>query len=171
MPNALTPVAGFTDSLVGCASAAAFARRQEYAAEETVHVLAALIDADGPGLGDSPARTRCRRTDRQDLARVGHRIPGEHGLDPAQVTKARRRTTDCDFLAARLHLGAGALAFRNDQLHADRRNVPSGRGKAAEQRCAAGLFIEMKRLRIELARERLDRFGGECEGAEFAALT
>src|SRR4051812_30719811 len=49
--------------------------------------------------------------------------------------------------------------------------MPSRRGEAAEQRLAARLLVEMKRLRIELRGEFLDRFRGEGERSKLAART
>src|SRR5262249_10180037 len=95
---------------------------------------------------------------------------GEHRLQPAQVAKSGRRSPHRDRFTARrsfLHL---ALGVRDDQLHADRTDMPAGGGKAAEQRIASLLLAQMKALRIELRGEGLDRLCGEGKGADLAPL-
>ena len=59
-----------------------------------------------------------------------------------------------------------ALAVGDQQLHADRTDMPARGGQTAEQRLASRLLVEMKALRIELRGEFLDRFRGEGERAE-----
>ena len=63
-----------------------------------------------------------------------------------------------------------ALAVGDQQLHADRSDMPARRRKPAEQRLAALLLVEMKALRIELRGEFLDHLGGEGERSDFAPL-
>jgi hypothetical protein len=49
----------------------------------------------------------------------------------------------------------------NRKIHGDSRGVPTRSGKAFEDRFFCCLFIEMKRLRIELGREAQDIFPGD----------
>ena len=48
--------------------------------------------------------------------------------------------------------------------------MPARGRQTAEQRFAAFLLVEMKRLRVELRRERLDELGGEGKRTEIAML-
>src|ERR1700730_15998692 len=59
----------------------------------------------------------------------------------------------------------------NQKTHGDRRRVPAARREALEERIAGGLFVEMKRLRIEFAREGLDLVGGERSRTAGETLT
>src|SRR3954471_20375152 len=62
------------------------------------------------------------------------------------------------------------LTFRNHHLHADRCDMPARSGQPAKQRFSPLLFIKMEALRIELAREFLDQFGGEGERSQLSPL-
>ena len=73
------------------------------------------------------------------LIQRSSRKPGD---GPQTATSSPRAT-------ASLHQ---ALTVGDQQLHADRADMPAGRGQPAEQRLAALLLVEMKALRIELAR-------------------
>src|SRR5262249_52108122 len=86
------------------------------------------------------------------------------------LAKAGRWSRRHDRLATRGGLPRPALAVCDQQLHADRPDMPAGCGKPAEQRFAPLLLVEMKALRIEPAREGLDTLSGEGEGAEFPPI-
>src|SRR5690242_3500172 len=134
------------------------------------HHLAALISAGVSRLHDAPLRARRRCAQRFDFARKADGVAGEHGPQPAQLAKSRRRPADCDLLAAFTRECGKTLTVCDQKLHAHRADMPAGGGQAAEQRIAAGFLVEMKRLRIKLDGEALDIFRREGEGADVAPL-
>src|SRR5262245_15333405 len=132
------------------------APRHEGSRKERERRFAALIDAGIAGLHDAPFGALFRGALGLDLAAEAERITGKHGLDPAQLAKARRRPPYRDRLPAPDGLLRLTFAVGDQQLHAHGGDVPARRGKPAEQRVAPLLFVEMEALRIELPREPLD---------------
>jgi hypothetical protein len=64
-----------------------------------------------------------------------------------------------------------ALAVGDQQLHADRGDVPARCRQSPEQGFASLLLIEVEALRIELRGKLLDVGGGKGERAELALRT
>src|SRR5882757_4136918 len=140
--------------------------RHEGGRQKRVHQFAALIGAGVAGLQDAPFGALVRGSLGLDHTRETDGIARQHRLDPAQLAKTRRRSPDRDLLAARGRFLHQALAVGDQELHADRTDMPSRRGQSAEERLAARLLVEVKRLRVELRGEFLDRFRGEGERSQ-----
>src|SRR5258705_5089818 len=144
--------------------------RHEGGRQQREHRFAALVGAGVAGLQDAPFRALLGSALRFALAGEADGIAGQYRPEPAQLTKARRRSPDRDLLAARESLLRGAQAIVHQQLHADRSDMPARRGEPAEQRLPPLFLVEMKALRIELRGEFLDCVGGEGERPQFAPL-
>src|SRR4051794_14841536 len=142
--------------------------RHEGGGEERKYHLATLVDAGIAGLQDAPFRALLRSPLGLDLVGKADGVAGQHRLDPAQFTKAGRRPPHRDLLAARDGLRRQALAVGDQQLHADRGDVPARCRQSTEQGFAPFLLIEVKPLRVELRSKLLDVFGGEGERAKLA---
>src|SRR6185437_13989654 len=145
-------------------------QRHEPDGEKREHCLTALVGAAVAGLDDSPFGTRLRDALGLDLARKGNGVAGQHRLDPAELTKAWRGSSDRDLLAARGRFAIGTLGVSHQELHVDGGDVPARRRKPAEQRVASLFLGKVKALRIELPRKALDVLGGEGERAQFTPL-
>src|SRR6478672_8908092 len=142
--------------------------RHQGGGEEREHHLATLIGAGIARLQDAPFGALLRRPLGFDLVGKADGVAGQNRLDPAQFAKARRRPPHRDLLATRDRFRRQALAVCDQELHANRGDVPARCSQSPEQGFASLLLIEVKALRVELRGKPLNVVGGEGERAEVA---
>src|SRR5690606_36632737 len=111
------------------------------------HLVAGFAaGADHAAVGAGPGWRDLQHldVDRQGVAGPGRARPG--GLAPGADDAARQREAV------------------NQHAHGQGRRVPAAGGQTAEQAVPGGGIIEMEGLGVELAREGLDRVGGDGDG-------
>src|SRR5262245_13587884 len=91
-------------------------------------------------------------------------------LQPLQIAEAGRGAKCRDRLTMRAARVVLATTVLDQQPHPDAGRMPAGGGEPPERRPRRGRLVEMKRLRIEAGRKRLDRLGGEGIEPDVAAL-
>ena len=114
-------------------------------ADKDLHRLALLIERRRADLDHSLFRSRFRGSHLEHFALNAQLIPRPYRTRPAEFVEPGANDT------------ADGLDVAFDQeAHGKRGGVPAAGGKSAEQALARGLPVEMKGLRIELAREAHD---------------
>src|SRR5262249_28452355 len=112
--------------------------------DEGLHHLTMLIARLAAYAHHSTLRSRARGRYLLDCADYGERVAGPRGLRPSDLAAAS--DDSCCQRQPRF----------DEKFHGDRRGVPAACRQSSEQRCLGSLTIEVKRLRIELRRKRLD---------------
>src|SRR5207247_300475 len=112
--------------------------------QERIRHFAALVDAGIAGLHDAPFGTPLRGPLGFNYTGETDGVAGQHRLDPAQFAKSRRGPPHGDLLAAGDGLRCQPLAVGNQELHADRGDVPARCSQSPEQGFASFLLIEVK---------------------------
>src|SRR5262249_10018510 len=146
-------------AVLGCCTLA----RDESGRQQGKHEFATLVCAGAVGLQDAPSGPRLRSPLRDDHVEEADGVVRQHRLDPAQLPKPGRRSSNSYCLATRRGLPGKLLVAGHQELHVDRSDVPARCRKRAEWRFAAFLLIEMKPLRIVLPGKSLDVISGEGE--------
>lgn len=109
-----------------------------------MHGFAVLVQRGRSNLGQATIGMRRRGTNLQHLAFEVKRVARPHRLWPAE------------FVHSGSHNAAGNRQAADEKPHRDRGCVPAARGEPTEQGSRRFLFIQMKRLWIELAGESFD---------------
>ena len=125
-----------------------FSSRHDQIGRHDLNRLVVLVERGGADFRQALLRARTRRPHLQDFAFDAEPVARPHRARPAHLFDA-----GADDAA-----GERQPAF-DQKLHGHRRGVPSARGKAFEEGLRRSRLVEMKRLRIELPGEGLDRLG------------
>src|ERR1700722_1173901 len=143
---------------------------RELGADERHHQLAVLVGGGVARDHQAPAGPAGRLTQLHDLAREGDRVARIDRLRPAQLADAGRGAVLRRRLAARPHVLGLAQLGVDEVAHVHRGRVPARGAQPAEMRARRGRLVEMEKLRIEAARERLDLLRRKRVAAELGAL-
>ena len=113
-----------------------------------------LIGGHIANADNAAIRLRARFTNVEDFGFYFEDVARAHRLRPAKFVDAKTNRAPGQFKLA-----------GNEQIHAHRAGVPAAGGKPLENAFRGGVLIEVKRLRIEFARERFDILRGDRDRA------